>query len=356
MGSNSSRVQRGNRNKHVRRLRRAILATRRLRDSDIARIPRAPSRKTAITPDAPPPCPPLLDLPAEMQLHVLSFLPARYIQRCRRVNKHFRCLIDLKDNRSLSLKPGIDASLRRLNESITRFCYYPTDTVAKDGMPTAFLRAFADFFDNTLQDDTFIDDASEESLAKCCWLGKMFWYHWHTSAFPQDAPLYAEQWAALWHIAMQFINAAGNNIIPLTTDQRACYEALKLAILALPIAHRFFGAATPEQMLKVFDIAEKNLLDGHELFVFGNSPQKFRLVRIPSHGKYNKAPKYRQKCRASERELADLLQVPSLPATAPVTYCTTSRSAWILIKSALRDGEVLSPVKRAALLEELVVA
>ncbi|KAF2206228.1 hypothetical protein CERZMDRAFT_103618 [Cercospora zeae-maydis SCOH1-5] len=367
MRYNVSRVDKRNRSNPVRRSRRTASTTSALRDWNIAWILHTFSQKTALATDASAPRPPLLNIPPEIQLHVVSYLPAKDIQRCRRVNKHFHELIDSNRNHDLGLKPGIDESLRRLNESVARFCFYPADAVTPAEMSTAFLRAFADFFHNTLQDvgflppyffenvlaaGEFLPTPDEDVIARYHWLGRLFLDHWTISA-PQGAALSPDEREILWCFTMQLARAASFNTWPPADPARADFVEAMSWDLHWTDKLCQSNVVWPMMML---DAAEKNLLDGQQLFEFAESPVKYRLVEVPTTDSYYKAPVYLQKCRALESRLADLLQVPHLPPTAPVTYCTKSRSAAIHIKMALEHGEVLTLFKRSALLEDLVIA
>lgn len=53
----------------------------------------------------------ILNLPVELSLSIFSNLSAKEIQRVRRVCKHYRSLIDNKDNRSLLTMPGLMRSI-----------------------------------------------------------------------------------------------------------------------------------------------------------------------------------------------------------------------------------------------------
>ncbi|KXT09675.1 hypothetical protein AC579_9978 [Pseudocercospora musae] len=84
-------------------------------------------------------------LPAEIQLAVLSWLPAKDIQKCRRINQYFQQLIDLIENQQLCVGPSISRSLDRLKQLTDKYCDYPLGTTAEDGTPTAFLDALVAF-------------------------------------------------------------------------------------------------------------------------------------------------------------------------------------------------------------------
>ncbi|KAF7186072.1 hypothetical protein HII31_12599 [Pseudocercospora fuligena] len=84
-------------------------------------------------------------LPAEIHLAVLSWLSAKDIQKCRRINHYFQQLIDLSENQQLCVGPSIARSLDRLKQLTDKYCDYPLDTTAEDGTPTAFLDALVAF-------------------------------------------------------------------------------------------------------------------------------------------------------------------------------------------------------------------
>lgn len=355
MGSNSSRIEQDHNIEEIHSSRPSSPIIHHCDDSDLARIPELLLNNAVNTSDSLDYPTTLLDLPPEIQLRVLLMLPARDVQKCRRISRHFHELIDAPENHSLFLKPGINYALRRLNDSIATFCHYPTHEFAKDGTPTSFLRALGFFFDNALHNDDFHEDWDDEDIEKYNWFGKMFWDHWHASANPQDIPLLGEELETLWPITLHFYAAASYESDPWTPKENWTYDQTKLLLYHMDTAHYLFGATTAEQILKMFGAAEKNELEGRPICHFAPQPPKYRLVRVPTTGKYEDDGKYSQRRQAMVSKLVDLLHVPSLPYTAPVTYCTKSRWAWILIKLALEDGEVLSPIKRAALLEELII-
>ncbi|PPJ53110.1 hypothetical protein CBER1_11630 [Cercospora berteroae] len=78
-----------------------------------------------------------MDLPPELQLQILAQLPLKQIQQCRRVNAHFRELIDLEENQSTLTRPRTAAHIQSLNEFIVKHCYFPIDADASSPPPTA---------------------------------------------------------------------------------------------------------------------------------------------------------------------------------------------------------------------------
>ncbi|KAK4631600.1 hypothetical protein CLAFUW4_02718 [Fulvia fulva] len=84
-------------------------------------------------------------MPAELQLKILSDAPAREIQRCRAISRHYRDLIDLEANRSLCSVPGLARSTARLQAFIERYCEYPMTKIDEYGHDHALLDAFLDY-------------------------------------------------------------------------------------------------------------------------------------------------------------------------------------------------------------------
>lgn len=75
-----------------------VLAMSKLVRSAIFRVWK-PSDATICQRDLPfdaPQTTPILDLPVELQLHILACLPLKQTQKCRLINRHFRELIDLE--------------------------------------------------------------------------------------------------------------------------------------------------------------------------------------------------------------------------------------------------------------------
>ena len=55
-------------------------------------------------------------LPNELILAILSHLPAREIQLCRRICKHLRSLVDTKGNRAFLIRPDASSALMSIRE------------------------------------------------------------------------------------------------------------------------------------------------------------------------------------------------------------------------------------------------
>ncbi|USW50367.1 Putative F-box domain-containing protein [Septoria linicola] len=81
------------------------------------------------------------DLPAELQLNILSSLPAREVQRSRRVCKEWRDVIDLTSNQPLLPKVTESREHVRLKDSF--FSIFPADD---DDPNTTFLDTIIHFF------------------------------------------------------------------------------------------------------------------------------------------------------------------------------------------------------------------
>ncbi|PPJ52718.1 hypothetical protein CBER1_10791 [Cercospora berteroae] len=80
-------------------------------------------------------------LAPELQLAVLSFLPATDIQKCRRVNQYMRSLVNNPSNQVICTGPSITQARNKFDEFIKTHIEFDMDAVDADGNPCAFLHA-----------------------------------------------------------------------------------------------------------------------------------------------------------------------------------------------------------------------
>lgn len=80
-------------------------------------------------------------LAPELQLAVLSFLPVQDIQKCRRVNRYMRDLIDNPANQVICAAPTIAQAREKFDQFMKTHVEFDMDAVDADGNPCAFLDA-----------------------------------------------------------------------------------------------------------------------------------------------------------------------------------------------------------------------
>ncbi|KAI5357677.1 Putative F-box domain-containing protein [Septoria linicola] len=122
--------------------------------------------------------PPLrfIDLATELQLKILSQLPAREIQMVRRVSWHFRETIDLEESWSLLVSTSITECLDRLESFTKRYIEFPVDG-ARNGLD-AFLDAIFDFANVKGHQYQHVDARApqHENVNDLCELFSTFWH------------------------------------------------------------------------------------------------------------------------------------------------------------------------------------
>ncbi|GIZ46994.1 hypothetical protein CKM354_001009600 [Cercospora kikuchii] len=80
-------------------------------------------------------------LAPELQLDVLSYLSVTDIQKCRRVNRYMRDLIDNPANQVICAAPSIAQARKKFDEFIKSHIEYDVDAVDEAGNPCGFLNA-----------------------------------------------------------------------------------------------------------------------------------------------------------------------------------------------------------------------
>ncbi|GIZ46983.1 hypothetical protein CKM354_001008500 [Cercospora kikuchii] len=120
-------------------IRKNVLAMLKLVRSAIFRVWK-PSDATIRQRDLPfdaPQTTPILDLPVELQLHILACLPLKQTQKCRLINRHFRELIDLEEHQLTLTRPRTASHIQALSNFIDKHCYFFIDDDASRTHPAA---------------------------------------------------------------------------------------------------------------------------------------------------------------------------------------------------------------------------
>lgn len=65
----------------------------------------------------------------ELHVNILSNLPARDIQKCRGICRHFLAVIDLEQNLSLLLDRKVKSSVADMQAFVQKHCHFPFETV-----------------------------------------------------------------------------------------------------------------------------------------------------------------------------------------------------------------------------------
>ncbi|GIZ46986.1 hypothetical protein CKM354_001008800 [Cercospora kikuchii] len=265
----------------------------------------------------------IIELPVEMQLRILSYLPAKEIQRFRRVSRHFRDTIDLKGNQCLLIAPGVAQSMHRFNTFIKRYCEFPMES--EDGGPDAFLDAIFDFI--TLRQVEVWDLDLDEFSA--FWLERSL--HLDGSSFPGcEIETLTDNFWHVWRYA---------------SDQDPSRPAWNI-------------------FDDIYGDKSKTLLTRVKTFVRGdyNSESADSDAGVPARKSNFTYTQIKEREDEMER-LHRVLQLPVLPSISPYAYYNYDSpnhgsSSWAKerLEDAMVRNEEIRGIERAALMEELYIA
>lgn len=317
----------------------------------------------------------VLDLPPELQLRILSNLPAKAIQRCRRICKHFLELIDNARNHGLCLGPSIARSLTGIQNDTDLLCDYPTDIVDGKGTSTALLHAMVDFADTARLGDLIAVTQNLPCFARH-WLHRCF-------AGSQDdcdenlpslmISVFAIVFTAMTS-ATEGTDAADKTVMDardhFVTLTRADPDAQRLAKIPSTTSFDRLLSAVPHTGL-AFMMSDRAAASDHEQKCLRFQPH------IADHGDDPMARLHRLNDHTMDQRLEALLDLPALANTSPVTYCVKSDWAMNEISTLLQRrvstdpslpewgfsdtsaiiecGQRLSRIKKAALLEDIII-
>ncbi|EME85730.1 uncharacterized protein MYCFIDRAFT_193968 [Pseudocercospora fijiensis CIRAD86] len=290
-------------------------------------------------------------LPPELHLRILAEVPARDVQKCRRLDRYFQSLIDDKPNHRLCTGPSVSRSLKRLREQVVEFSDFPLDPINENGLPTGFLTALARF----INFHGIPLAAGEEVHGNTIAFFALHWYHqWHKipdpeprTSSPEQASMAADFIAFAWNIVLQHVRVHASST---PRSQEDILEAV--AILAgsfMDGAMETIGIRTEKQfgdlMGEIF--LPSGVFSGvtfHEQY----TPKQIEhclLYTLPGHKLISRAHVLRR--------LNRMLDIPFLPWCTPAGLFVASEWAVEEVKNLLGSREPCGHVKKAALLEDM---
>ncbi|KAF2209162.1 hypothetical protein CERZMDRAFT_100679 [Cercospora zeae-maydis SCOH1-5] len=278
-----------------------------------------PSTTSSSSEDSSMPPEQLVNLPIEIQLRILSQLSAKNIQCFRRVRRHFRDMIDLKENQSLLVGPGIGRSMDRLNAVVKRYCEFPVES--EDGGPDAFLDAILDFISARQYGNVLIVTRMDP---------------------------FSEFWIARANQHYGAGNPFGGLMLEDLTDafvemwQHAKSDAHSRH--SVPIFDEAFGDKVEIMFPRIREFLARH----------GHHPAGKNQIRQLMYPKAN--PNCSAETEFRAREMANLhraIGLPLLPAISPYSYYTTSQQNNSRLRHAIRREEEIKGIEKAALLEEI---
>ncbi|KAI5357671.1 Putative F-box domain-containing protein [Septoria linicola] len=318
----------------------------------------------------------MLDLPPEIQLRVLSSLPAKTIQKCRRICKHFLELIDDPSNQGLCLDPGAAISFAEIQSDIDIFCNYPIDTADKDGTPTALVNAMVVFADAGRVGSHMAVVQNLRCFAR-------HWLHRCFAGSPDDCEENVKEFMsvifAIMFTAMSpTTKATGDEVDKAVADTRDGFVALARQQPNVQRLAKVQSEASFDQLLLAVPHTEllMNLSYRPADSEHGQRYLRFHAQNCAAQPDWV-ARFYQISNHTMSLRLEALLGLPRLPSTAPITYCVKSEWARHVINTLLQRqvstdpslpewglsdasaimecGQKVGRIKRAALLEEIII-
>ncbi|KXT18468.1 hypothetical protein AC579_2245 [Pseudocercospora musae] len=311
----------------------------------------------------------LLHLPIEVEINVLSELPARDIQRCRRVCRHFRDIIDEKSNANLLLRPGQTRSRSKISKELA----HVTDLAGVD-----FLEAFSRWLSRRA---IWVIPETRHVISTA------FCEHWAKEAMPEsvkdtpettDVPEFPLQWLsdtllALHITAHTSINTRKDFGIDYTFSCPANMHASLMEFLVII-------SQGEEEGLKRFGITTQKVRQyGEEVLA---KPDRLAAPivtpkSIPPNVMLSKRPLTTIKswwaCRPNSNRdyvfpelhlnslgddewLSAFLQIPEIPKTCNhlFAYCAGTDWTYRQLEKA-EEGQALTELEKTAILEDIIL-
>ncbi|PPJ52715.1 hypothetical protein CBER1_10796 [Cercospora berteroae] len=270
---------------------------------------------------APAPSQLLSRLPVELQLRILSHLPAKQIHSCRRIDRHFHDMIDLKENHGLLIGPSIAASMERFDTFVKRYCEFPLES--RDGGPELFLDAVTDYIEVC-------------GIRAVDWVEKIdgfmeFLVQRSNDEFSNGGP-FAGRLA--WQLGFDFSELCNYSV-------------------------GFFQYRMQNVLDQIYGEKVEIIIDRMRAFLQEHTRHPVEYVpKYPITGPHAPlVPGIPMLARAPEMpRVGRAVGVPVLPRSSPFTYFAASIWAQDRILDARDDEEVVEGVERAVLLEEMFIA
>lgn len=260
-------------------------------------------------------------LPVELQLRILSYLPAKQIHSCRRIDHHFHDMIDLKENHGPLTGPSIAASMGRFDVFVKRYCEFPLES--KDGGPGSFLDAVTDYIavcgirdvDWVEKIDGFMQFLVQRSNDHC----------------PNRSPFSGRlSWQLRFHFSELCTYAVGNLEHRMQNVFDQIYgEKVEIIIDRM----RTFLKQHAKQPI---EHVSKHQITRPHLSLAPGMPKLARAPQMPHGGR--------------------VVGVPILPTSSPFAYYATSKWAQARILDNRADQRAVKGVEKAVLLEEMFIA
>ncbi|GIZ46988.1 hypothetical protein CKM354_001009000 [Cercospora kikuchii] len=260
-------------------------------------------------------------LPVELQLRILSHLPAKQILSCRRIDRHFRDMIDLEENHGLLIGPSIAASMERFDTFVKRYCEFPLES--KDSGTDFFLDAVTDYIEVC-------------DIWAVNWVEKIdgfmeFLVQRSNDEFPNGGPFAGRQ---AWQLGFDF-------------NELCDYAVGSFQYRMQNVFDEIYG----EKVEIIIDRMRAFLLD------HARHPAEY-VPKYPVTGPHAPlVPGIPMLARAPQMpHVGRAMGVPVLPRSSPFTYYAASIWAQDKTLDARNDEMVVEGVERAVLLEETFIA
>ncbi|EME85524.1 uncharacterized protein MYCFIDRAFT_82727 [Pseudocercospora fijiensis CIRAD86] len=299
------------------------------------------------------------DLPIELEVRILSELPAREIQRCRRISKHFRDVIDEKSNAHLLFQPGQIRSRTKLSDELA----YVTDLAGVD-----LLEAFSRWLSRRAI--WRIPECKQVILRAFCdhWAAQQTMPESLDSTTEMEIPDFELQWLS---DALLTLHINVHALIDPWGDIDIDEFITTVALLALD---------QNEEAMQRFGItAEKIRKYGEEVVANANrlAAPIVTPKSVPPNVMLNKRPlttvRSWRACRpisandytfpelhlhglGDNKWLSEILQIPEIPSTCFQIFAYCAGSDWTYEKlERAEEGNALTELEKTAILQDIIL-
>ncbi|KAF7186422.1 hypothetical protein HII31_12218 [Pseudocercospora fuligena] len=311
----------------------------------------------------------LLQLPIELEIKILSELPASQIQRSRRVCKHFRDIIDEKSNANMLFQPGQVRSRSRIAKELAHI----TDLAGVD-----FFEAFSRWINR--RGIWLIPESRRVISASFC-------EHWTKQMMPKSVDTTPEM--EVPETSLQYVSdcvlalhITAHTSIDTRKDFGIDYTFRRPADMQAFMARVLLGIFQfdEEEGIKRFGItAQKVRQYGEEIMAKPNrlvapivtpksippdvmlSKRPLTTIRSwwacrPNSDHDYQFPELRLNGLGDDKWLSAFLRVPEIPETCNYLFAYCAGTDWTYRKlEKAEEGQALAELEKTAILEDIIL-
>ena len=286
---------------------------------------------------------PLLDLPVELKLQILSNLRVKEIVCSRQVSRHFRNLVDTKSNVILLTRPIETRERSRLQRSGDRYIEYSAETPFLEALSRVFEHRGFWLWQLTYRDELLTFAAH--------------WLH-NCRGIPQPSSYFQSSLhVTTGRLARQMTKVHAYHHFPLCTDQASVekQDIFLSKTRALGAQLGFDEAALTtayEQLRRGQGVLQGRLRSKYKDDKAGEGIPSWPLTALFSRSQAREQFGQKIDSICSIAQLVEMLGVPPFSDLQHFAVCAETEWACERVKEAV-NGTILEPLVKAAVLEDL---